>query len=232
MRVCVLMPWGRVGSNLMMSYLQKCLDGDFASEPFNQIVTADEQADWLEVFFKSEYKGPDRCVKLSVRSLARLNPVQAFMNVNDVRVIRMFRRNHLKTVISQMRAVAYARQTETLTGTAQWGVLKGDQPLPPINIDIGTLAERIETIRDDQEDLQSMYFRDHLDVYYEDLNRDLSEELRRVSKFLGVDFIPEFDPPFAKATPDNLRDAIKNYDEIEHWIKSSPFDLAFLDAGS
>ena len=158
--------------------------------------------------------------------------MQEFLNVKDVKVIRMFRRNHLKTVISQMRAEEYARQTEAQTGTAQWGVRITDKPLPPSKIDISVMSERIETIKEDQEDLRAMYFRTCIDVYYEELNADLNEELQRVSEFLGVDFDPDFTPPFRKATPDDLTKAITNFSEVENWMKESSFESGFLGIGS
>lgn len=229
MRVCVLMPWGRVGSNLMMSYLGTCLTGRLSSEPFNQITEKNAQLDWLQSFFKAADKKSDRCVKLSIRSLARLNPVQEFLNTHDVRVIRMFRRNHLKTAISQIRAEHYARLTETVNGKAQWGVLRGASPLPPIHIDIETLAHRMGIIMADQEDLEAMYFRTHLDVYYEDLNTDMATQFRQVSKFLERPFNEAFHSPFRKATPDNLKNAVKNFSDIQTWLSASAFPQSFLD---
>ena len=230
MRVCVLMPWGRVGSNLMMNYLRSCLSGEFANEPFNQIKTQDGQIGWLKDFYGSDGAGVDRCAKLSVRSLARLNPVQEFMNVHDVNVIRMFRRNHLKTAISQMRAEAYARQSEAQTGQAQWAVYKSDKPLAATDIDIETLEKRMEIIVHDQEDLGAMYFHNQHDVFYEDLNANLMAELGRVSEYLGRKTNDAYEAPFRKATSDDLRDVIRNYDDVKHWLETSQYSNDMLES--
>lgn len=219
MRVCVLMPWGRVGSNLMMRYLRTCLSGEFSSEPFNQIPKQADQLKWLKDFFLCT-QTEDCCVKLSIRSLDRLNPVQAFFNTHDVHVIRMMRRNHLKTTISQIRAEKYAQYSEAETGQAKWVVDQADEPLPAITIETDILAERISIVEETQIDLKAMYFRQYMDVYYEDILADMQASLGAVAKFLGRDHYSDFVSPFKKATPDDLSLAIENYEEVFAWATS------------
>ena len=224
MRVCVLMPWGRVGSNLTMSYIRTQLKGKFANEPFNAVKGPKEQQEWLREFYVKDKEPGDRCVKLSVRSIDKDRHVQNFMNNHGVRVIRMFRNNNVKTVISQIRAEQYAEKTKEETGVAKWGVRKDDEPLGPSVIDLDVLAERIEIIEGVQNRLREFEFKQSLDVYYEDIVSDMTGVFTQISEFFGKPYNENYKPPFKKATPDDLSKAIINFEEFSKWLRDNGYE--------
>ncbi len=229
MKVCVLMPWGRVGSNLMMSYLNSVLNSDVRNEPFNRIKIKEDQLAWLRDYYLQGKYGPDRLAKLSMRSLDKIRPIERFLNKRDVKVIRMFRRNHLKTVVSQIRAEQYATLTKDETGVAKWGVRQSDKPLPATKIDVKLLAHRIKIIEQDQIDLKALELKQHIDIYYEDMANDMLSVFKNVSEFLGIDYNSNFKPPFKKATPNNLSSAILNLDEVKAWLVDNDYDLSLIE---
>lgn len=126
----------------------------------------------------------------------------------------MFRRSVLKTAVSQIRAEAYALVSKVKTGTAMWGVDKNAEPLGPIEINTERLHDLCLFIERQSRLLQQMGKETiTLDVYYEDLLQDMNRELKRVSAFMGFEW-SEYTPRFRKATNDDLRRSIVNYDEV------------------
>jgi hypothetical protein len=64
---------------------------------------------------------------------------------------------------------------------------------------------------------------DVLEIEYEEINTSLQRVVRRLRKYLGVPQ-NDFDVPFEKATPDDLRLAISNFSEIKKHLLDTPYD--------
>lgn len=210
------MPFGRVGSNLLMDYICKALAGRALCG--NQILTGSRdlkaQIQTLQDFYLTKSNHKFRVTKESLAAMPDADGLSEFLVKEGVSVIRMFRRSILKTAISQIRAEAYAELSKKQTGVAMWGVEKDSAPLGAFEIDIERLNELCLFIEDQSQRLSRMCTSGNvLDLYYEDFLSNFENQLVRVSEFMGFDFM-EFEPRFRKATSDDLSQSVTNVDEV------------------
>jgi hypothetical protein len=226
-RFFAVMPWGRVGSNLIMSLIgQADVPKKLNSERFNQLKTAEEQSAWLEEFY--EVHGVPALTligsKQSVLSTRDIAGLERFLLIHNIKVIRMRRDNHLKAAISQMRAEEYAKKTLAETGKARWAVRKGDSSLGRTYLDPDILLQRISVMQNQQNRMMAVFSSlECLDIEYEEINTDLSVVYNRVVRFLG--FPPKaMSVSFIKATPDDLRSGVSNFADIERALAGTPFE--------
>lgn len=228
MKAIVLMPWGRVGSNLLMGYLRKCEKGKFANETFNGIKDGGAQLAWLNEFYAEDISLT--CCKQNVLSINDNPAVSAFLAENDVKVVRMFRRNLFKATLSQIRAEQYAEKTKEETGSPMWAVPKEAQPLDSTYVDPEIFVRRYKVFEDQTEVLKSVYASNvHHDVNYEDLNANMKPTLAGIAEFLDTSAV-EFVPPFRKATPDDPLSVIKNAEELKTHLKVNGYEMEALMA--
>ena len=225
-RFFIIMPWGRVGSNLLMSLIQQARESKkLNSEMFNQLKTPEEQIRWFSEFYEI---GREQSVTLigSKQSLLSTRDISAIENLLrgcDAKLIRMRRDDCLRAAISQIRAEQYARETLIMSGKARWGVSKGEVPLGPSYIDPDVLVHRITMIEEHQKLMISSFSGlDILDLEYEEINTTLPKVYNRVADFLGFQARP-YSVPFAKATPNDVRDVIVNIAEVKDAISGSPY---------
>lgn len=225
-RFMLVMPWGRVGSNLLFAILRQSAPMKLANETFNTLKTAREQEAWFHDFYEVAGAPPDRKYigsKQSVRAMRDLPIMEGLLRDHSVRVVRLRRDNIVKAAISQIRAEQYAKQTERETGVGAWAVKKGDVPLGPTEIDPNVLVPRTEIMEKFQSSMMNSFQGiDVLDIEYEEINSSLDDVVTRMRDFLGA---PQshFKVPFEKATPDNLRTAIANYSEVMHTLENTRF---------
>ena len=227
LRYLVAMPWGRVGSNLLVSILEQLGPSRGANETFNEIRDAQGQLDWLAEFYDArpgEAVGHAIFCKQSLYSMVDPEAVEIFCRDRGIRVIRMTRDDHLKAAVSQMRAQQYAELTRREEGRARWGVRRDARPLGPTRLDAEKLIEVISIMRRSQGELLASFERcDVADVEYEQLNGDLGAAVRRIADFLDMTLRP-YEVPFRKATANDLSTVVLNHDEIVAAV-------AALDAG-
>jgi len=224
----MLMPWGRVGSNLLFAILRQSASMKLANENLIQLSTAEQQMAWFKDFY--EINGtissqPYIGSKQNLRSVRDFVALQHMIGEHGVRVVRLRRDNHVKSAISQIRAEMYADQTRRDTGTAMWAVKKGSKPLGPSIVNSDLLLKRIQIMAEWHSKLVSA-FADHevLDIEYEEINGSLEETVRRLRDFLGLPHGP-FRVTFDKATPDNLAETVLNLSEIRDRLTGTPYEL-------
>lgn len=227
-RFMVVMPWGRVGSNLLMSLINQAKESKkLNSEIFNQLKTPEEQLAWLAEFYAF---GREPAVQLtgskqSVLSIRNLPAVETVLRANDVKIIRMRRDDCLKAAVSQIRAEQYARETLEKNGKARWAVRKGEEPLGPSHVPPDILSRRIGIMKTQQDVMMAGFAGlDTLDIEYEEINFDLEATYRRLSDFLGF-CARSYAVPFVKATPGDLRSAVNNYEEICENLRGGPYAM-------
>lgn len=223
-RFILLMPWGRVGSNLLFAILRQSAPMKANNEMFNQLRTAAEQEAWLDDFYELGRTHPSQAHIgskqniLAVRDLAALSRLLA---KNAIRVVRLRRENVVKTAISQMRAKQYADKTLTESGVARWAVRLGDEKPGATRLDPDTFLRRISLIESLQQKLMAEFAPETvLDVEYEEINRNISDVVRRTREFLEL---PQklFRIPFVKATPDAPSEAVENYAELRECLSGT-----------
>ncbi|HTT97341.1 MAG TPA: hypothetical protein VMF58_04790 [Rhizomicrobium sp.] len=216
-RFMLLMPWGRVGSNLLVSILRQSAPMKLANENLNALRTAEEQAAWFGEFYEEDAAQPSRAFigsKQAMMAIRDVPAMTAMLRRAGVRIVRLRRDNLVKAAVSQMRAEAHAEKLRRETGEGPWAIRKGMELPGPSALDPDLLIKRIGIMERQHQALMSAFAPEEvLDIEYEEINSALDAVVRRVREYLDM---PQkaYDVPFIKATPNDLRAAIVNYDEV------------------
>lgn len=224
-RLMLVMPWGRVGSNLLMNMLgqrvRKTRPKDriaFANETINGIEGHEDQLAWCREFYRlGETVAPDAfiCSKQNVRAMASAQSLLSSLAAGGVCLLRLRRTDFVKAAVSQIRAEIYAQHTREKDGVARWAVRTGESGLDAVPIEPDLLLERVRIMDEADRKLReategcAVY-----DVEYEEIRRDPEAVLDAVTDHLGLAKAP-VNIPFAKATPDDLALAISNYADVK-----------------
>ena len=234
-KVMIVMPWGRVGSNLVVSYIRHLFSVvRLASEPFNHIKGPRKQLAWLQDFYQNPFfadkNNPLRafpeiaCSKQSMLSMPDSTPIEAYVRAEDIRTIRMFREDHVRSAISQIRAEVFAQQSLEETGRATWAVKTDAKPLGPTHIDIEKLANNLAIMKTQSQRLHASFRgTQHLDLEYDDIAANVSAAFARICEFLELPF-EDFKPPFRKATPHAYPEIVQNWDEVKQFLSQHQID--------
>lgn len=248
-RFVILMPWGRVGSNLVASSLIQSARVYVDNEPTTRIRTTGhrrrrtrtemglEQKRHLQDFLEwSAHEYEAAGLKLSHRSLIDPRAYLGRLAEVDARVVLMVRENAVKCAVSQLRALA--RGAPPVSGVARWRspwAVQTDEPKPgpsPVDIDEAIrLAQVFDRMHAQLLTSAQQVFAGnwHL-VEYRDLAAQPQSTLAGVFRYLGLtppDPIPIL---HRKATSDRLSDDIANYEEFR--ARASAAGLArFLSEG-
>jgi hypothetical protein len=222
----IMMPWGRVGSNLLFNSIGQRVGPiarKFANENFNLLRDADQQLAWTREF----YTAPDRpalvgCKQniLSVGDRGRLSDLLGELSVS---LVRLRRRNIVKVAVSLLRAEIYAAQSRARTGVAVWGVRSDCEPLGPTPLDTRRFLE--VAARATQADAMLAAFSPAtptLDIEYGQLRDGGGRIAAEVCDWLGLTVSREARPYFIKATPDDLASAVPNLASLREALVASP----------
>ena len=139
---------------------------------------------------------------------------------HDFRIILMTRRNTLKLAISTLNA------RRLFEHRGQWNLLRGDAGLPPIRLEQTSLMACIETCETKESELRSFVANLKLAqmvLDYDDLRDDPEREMNRVLQFLEAPS-RKLQSDVKKNTSDDLNEAIENFDEVEHWLRGTPYE--------
>jgi len=225
-RFMMLMPWGRVGSNLLLHILEQSARIKTDNEGLIHVCDADAQLEWVASFYELNSNCPSRPFigsKQNMRSICDVGPFTTYLIQSGIRIVRLRRDNYLKAAVSQIRAEQYAEKTRRESGVARWGVLRGQTPLGVTPIDIDMLIQRIRTIEEQQQRLIEAFLASEVfDIEYDDIQRSLEDVVRRLRDYLEMPQKP-FVPKYDKATPDDLPDAILNYSELKQRLADTAY---------
>lgn len=229
----ILMPWGRVGSNLVTASLETFSEVKIDNEPTTRLKTfarhtglpsaaiAEQQFEHLSAFHKAYREaGGAAGLKLSYRSLIEPHDYTQRLVTLGFRPIVMLRDNFLHCAVSQMRAVVRAEATEKgqTLWRSPWAVAM-DEPKPgPTRIDPG---EAIRLTREFEKHhwalLQTVgacFGQNAMKIEYSELAYDPRTTIRKILLSIGL-FAPSgVCVPQKKATSDKLSDDITNYAEF------------------
>lgn len=227
-RFLIVMPWGRVGSNLLMDLIRQArVRKKLNSERFNQLPTIEDQVAWFENFYELHSQGSGASLigsKQSVLSMRDLDTIEALLRSHSISVIRMRRENCLRAAISQIRAEQYAEKTRAETGSARWAQRTGEPGLGPSHIDPDILLRRTRIMEVQQERMMNGFEGLRLlEIEYGEINSQLMGVYNRVSEFLGLP-CSAVSIPFEKSTPEDLSHAITNYGEVERVLTRAGLD--------
>ncbi len=146
------------------------------------------------------------------------NELEEWINLNEVHVIHLIRKNVLKIILS--RETARIRKLTHTTTT---------ENIVPVKVRIkpARLVKTMGRILDEVEFHRKRFSKKpRIEVAYEAFMTDKEAVTRRISEFLDV---PYFDnmpmPPLKKINPDSIRELMSNYEEVRQSLTGTPFEI-------
>ena len=142
-----------------------------------------------------------------------------------MKVIELIRDNTLKQAIS-LQNVDRVREDSSQVSCN----LTSHTQLDPLQLNVELAIKHARFFLNSRQAFRRVTneFSHVLRVSYEDLNQNISSTTARVLGFLGVDVAPELATSFFKTTPDQIADAVANYDELVQAVAGTDLE-AFLD---
>lgn len=237
-RFVLLMPWGRVGSNLVAATLGRRSNVRIDNEPTTRIrtygerdgISSQDQAKRQRVELENFLARPPDLraegLKLSFRSLLDPQAYLSRLRTANVPLVLMTRQNHLKCAVSQLRARVRA-EADDISWQSPWAV-QAQEPKPgPVSLDpdevirLTKLFKQLhtETLRS----VHAIYQTDFLAIEYAHLATDPYAEITRICDWIGLDRLDTVDLPHRKATSDDLSEDVTNYDDLARAAKEAGF---------
>ena len=218
-RLLILMPWGRVGSNWLLMMLKDSFPETatrWRNEPF--ILKQDPAAQMA--ILSGHYAADDPEIELigcksSIRVVTDLDMLARQSERLGLSIVRHRRDNLIKVAVSVIRGRRYAERTKERYGRQIWGVLKGDDPLPPVDIDPDEFVRALRNVVKTDEALRS--FTPECPIYdleYRKLKGDPDGVKDEILGWLGIAAQCPSKARFSKATPDSLATAVPNLDAL------------------
>lgn len=216
----LLMPWGRVGSNLCLDVFKQSDMAVTFNEPLTGIRTknpgVEEDALWrMQRAWLSEHvlghAGEKRLiVNVSAVSVADISGFTEFLAESGAQVIILDRKSDLRTAISVLRARAYARVQQERTGRERWKVLPGEEVNVLPEVQANELRSIISLIRKGRTRCGNVAARlGAFTYYYEDILIDSSGFFLDLFEKVGLDVFP-YKLRHSKLTPIEWETAVSN----------------------
>ncbi len=152
--------------------------------------------------------------KLMQKQSNKFPMVLEYLRRHDTAVIHVVRENVLKTLISRTvkRATGQSHTTKAMKKT-------------PVHLETSRLIKDMERFEADNNRWPELCAgMPYLRVSYEDFVANQDVELTRMLDFLNVEPIADLTSHFVKGNPDNIREIIVNYDEVESTLKDTRFE--------
>ncbi|MBU0458552.1 hypothetical protein KJ652_06530 [Patescibacteria group bacterium] len=148
-----------------------------------------------------------------------------YENRKEIRMIATSRRNHLKRFLSATNAVIQRKKDPSSIP------VPSEFEFEKIHLDAGSLAERLRYMETEYRSFKSLleHFPSIISFDYDDLLNNINKVLWDSFTFLGVDPNVEVQSHYKKITPDNLQDAIENYDEVFEVLTGTPYEWCIAD---
>lgn len=186
---------------------------------------AGEQLAWCRQFYSPPLIGKKAAHGFKTKLVDVLDPsgFAALLKEKNVHIIHMRRRNRVKAVVSRINA------RRLFESTGAWNLYNEADRMPPMVIDPHTFAcylkEREEADQTLNEFVEALQL-PTICITYEDLLLQRDRILGDVFSFLQV-------PPYPvqgrtkKHTRDDLRQVVKNFDELRSQYAGTPYELMF-----
>lgn len=240
-RFVLLMPWGRVGSNLVAATLGRRPDIRIDNEPTTRIRTygerdgvstqdqAKRQLAELETFLAATADTAETRaagLKLSFRSLLEPRVYLFRLRTANVPLVLMTRQNHLKSAVSQLRARARA-EAEDVPWQSPWAV-RAKEPKPgPVALDPDEVIRLTKLFRqlhhETLKTVRAVYGDDWIIVEYDHLAANPEAEIGRICDWIGLARFDTADLPYRKATSDDLSEDVTNYKALARAAREAGF---------
>ncbi|CAA0116796.1 Uncharacterised protein [Halioglobus japonicus] len=236
----ILMPWGRVGSNLVTAALVESANIHIDNEPTTRLKTLGQQKGWsqesigarqfeqLAAFHQANCDTGDVAgLKLSHRSLIAPREYAQTLRQLGFRPIIMVRNNFLKCAVSQLRAVARAEAPfeQQRAWRSPWAVGATEAKPGPMSIDSNKAIQLVREFEQHHcallDTASTVFGQDAVQIEYSELSADPAATLRRI--FIALKLTPpkRIRVPHKKATSDQLSEDITNYTEFAAAIRAA-----------
>jgi hypothetical protein len=197
-----------------------------SGEYLNRLRTAEEQLAWLNEYYEIGAAEPSHRFigsKQNMRALRDVGALKRFLNGHGLSVVRLRRDNFVKSAVSQMRAAEYTQEARRENREPAWFLKSGAEPVGAMRIDPDLLMKRIALMEGAHAQLMDAFAPDEvLDVEYEEVRHDLSRVVARMRSHIGLPDTP-YEVAHTKFTPDDLKAAITNYDEVVERLSATPY---------
>ena len=154
--------------------------------------------------------------KLMLDQARRFPMVLDYLKAHDFKIINIVRQNLLKTHVSRLRAL----KTGVYMSTG-----KAEKVL--LHVPAASLVEELAALEKEYEANQRILAQlglDSVSVTYESISGPSGEsDLRRLLSFLGANLDVRLEPRSTKITPDDLSQAIANYDEVASTLTGTAY---------
>lgn len=220
---------GRCGS----TYLIECLDSHPQIRANMETLcalkekkkSAQEQLDWLRCFLAPEEGGPYKALglKTKLRDVLDVGRFSQILQELSVHIIHLQRRNLVKSTVSYFNSVRLRDKT------GDWNLYDSEHQPTALTLEVqkfDTWLKRIESRLNEEEEFVDRLRLPTLTLYYEDFLMDSPGLFKRAFAFLGVGDLP-VQGKALKATSDNLRHAIANFDELRSHYSSTFYGPMF-----
>ena len=207
----IVLTRSRTGSNLLISLLESHPNIRADGEIFMELNGRDYTDSLAKVFAKQPYYIRARGFKIFYyhpRDDASCGLWNDLVNLDDLCVIHLKRRNILRTLISQK--IAASQDVWLATSPSHHN---GENKA--VTFTVEQLKKGFRRTRKFEEDGDAR-FRKHplMSVYYEDLIDDTEAVFREVSDFLGVQYLPP-KTNLRRQNPESINDLLENYDQLK-----------------
>jgi LPS sulfotransferase NodH len=220
----IVLARSRTGSNLLISFLNSNPSIRAESEILGRL-NGRNYKDILENVFSKQ----PRRIKAKGFKIFYYHPMDDesnnawddLVNMDNLWVIHLKRRNILRTLIS--RKIAGSQDV--------WQISPSDMSKSGGSKSVTFTAEELEEgfrqTRDWEERWDQM-FQNHpiTCIYYEDLVRDPEGTYRKITDFLGVNYVKPI-TNIRKQNPERLSDLVTNYDELKNTFSGTEWQHLF-----
>lgn len=215
---------GRVGSNFLASSMNAHPNVLALNETLMNM-TAEQQRAWTLKFLTPPLLSRKGAIGFKIKPVQLADPAgyAQLLREKQPRIIHIWRRNRVKSVISHLNG----KRLEKATG--MWNLYDESKRLPPFEVDFAefeqALRNRERTDRESAAYVSSLGL-PTLSITYEEMLHDINAVLARTFAFLNVAPLP-VKPSTFKATSDDLREVITNFDALRARYAGTEYETMF-----
>lgn len=223
----VVLSRSRTGSNMLISLLNSHPNINVEGEIFGRL-NGQNYNKVLSVAFGKQ----SRHIKAKGFKIFYYHPIDDpesniwndLVNMDELHVIHLKRRNILRTLIS--RKLAATSDVWQTTNSSAKSVVDSKQ----VFFTVEELVEGFEETRQWEKNGEEM-FKGHnvLSIYYEDLVDDAESSFNELSNFLDVDYI-KLETNLKKQNPEKIFDLISNYEELREYFSGTEWQIFFEES--